>query len=129
VRTAFAGTGGGKDREDNKRITFDEGIIMPRGNLEMAREVFRCKDGIHADPVEATECAMMVRDHQDKLITSNYHRPGVVREFDIVKYSSPVVFPERYPAKKAEDRKKTARKRAASAKTERKPTKKQKTKS
>lgn len=93
VRTTFAGTGGGKNREENKKITFDRGIIMPRGNLEMAKEMFRDKDGIHADPVEATECAMMIKDHTSKLITSNYHKLGVCRNFDTVKYASPVIYP------------------------------------
>lgn len=97
---AFAGTGGGDSHADNKRITLDKGTILPRAHMDMAESVFRDRKGIHVDPIEATECAMILRDHSARLTESKYAKPGVVREFAIVKYSSPVVYPDWNPKSK-----------------------------
>lgn len=96
---AFSGTSGGSSHAENKKLTFDKGTILPNANMCMAEEVFRDARGLHADPVEATGCAMILKDHADRFITSRYHKPGVIRKFAVVKYSSPVVYPKWKPSK------------------------------
>lgn len=98
---SFSGTGHGGSHAENKRLTFDKGTILPRGNMEMAKETFRDAEGIHADPVEATECAMYARDNSHRTVTSQYHKPGVIRKFKTVMFTSPVVYPAKKTAKRA----------------------------
>ncbi len=91
---SFTNTGGAKSHAESKKRTSTCSVLPP-DKMQLAVEMFRGEKGkLQVDPIDSTIASMLLRDHKHKMITSNYHKPGVVRKFDTVVMTSEVVYPQ-----------------------------------
>jgi hypothetical protein len=113
---AFTNTSGARSHAESKKRT-SECSILPPDQMLIAVEKFEGRSGkLQVDPIDATIASMLLDEYKGRMITSRYHIPGVIREFEKVVMTSSVVYP---------DKLKPARKRIAKKTTKTKKTKKQ----